>query len=492
MPSKKIVLVIPPQVEMTKDYLPSIGVAYLAAMLEKNGYEVKIIDSFVEKFGNNQTVESILKEHPFLLGISANTHNRFNAIEIFEQIKKKSNGEIFTVAGGPHFTPTAQDALINIPSLDFVVRNEGEKTIIQLVDQLTKDSGINPENLKGINGLTFRVAGEIISTPDRDFVKNLDELPSPAWHLFNLNKYDARLEGLGKYRTIGIMSSRGCPHNCIFCVNSVFWKRILRRRSPKKFVDEIEFLITKYDFRAFDFWDDTMTIVHSHIEEICHEILNRNLSIKWYARARVDTVDFNLLSLMKKAGCRAISFGVESGSEKILKIIDKKITLDQARNVAKFCKELGLITKFFFIHSLPQENEDDLNITLDFMNELESYDSKFHCYAGIARIYPGTQLEFLAKKEGRLPNDFNWYKPVWFGLNKEIGADPIIPLYENENLPLRRITEIIKMGKKKKINKLSTFDLIKKGIKLILRAKNIKGIKSMVKKFIDLKFKKQC
>ena len=488
--SEKIILIIPPQGEISKEYLPSIGIAYLAAVLEKDNYEVKIIDSLIEGFNNKQTIDAVLKEKPFLVGISADSHNRFNAIEVINGVKESSNGEIFTVAGGHHFSPTAEQALANIPLLDIVVRNEGEQTLLELVNQLIKDSEIKSENLKNIKGLTFRDNDKIISTPDRDFIRNLDDLPSPAWHLFDIDKYNANLEGTVKYRAIGVSSSRGCPQNCIFCANNSFWKRMFRRHSPKRFVDEIEFLFREYGFRAFDFWDDTITIFRPHIEKICQEILNRKLPIKWYARARVDTVDFDLLALMKKAGCVAISFGVESGSEKILKIIQKNTNLEQIRNTANICKELSLITKFFFIHSLPQENEKDLNLSLDLIDELSFYSSKFHCYEGIARIYPGTQLETLAKKEGKISNNFNWYKKVYFDLNKEIGADPIIPLYENKELSLKRITEIVKQRKKERVKRKSLFSLAKKGIRLFFGAKNFREIKLLIKKFIELRIKK--
>jgi radical SAM superfamily enzyme YgiQ (UPF0313 family) len=484
--SNKIVLVIPPLAGAHKDHLPSMGVGYLAAILERNNYEVKIIDSFAEDLDNDQTVNAVLKEAPFLAGISANTHNRFSAIGVIEGIKEKSNGEIFTVAGGPHFSPTAEQAVANIPSLDIVVRGEGEETLLQLVNQIRKDLGVNPENLKRINGLTFRDGGKIFSTSDREFIKNLDELPTPAWHLFNLNKYNARLEGLTKYRAIGVASSRGCPHNCNFCVNSVFWKRVFRMHSPKRFVDDLEILFKQYGFRAFDFWDDTMTIYRSHIEEICREILRRKLLIKWYARARVDTIDFDLLSLMKKAGCEAISFGVESGSERILKVIDKKINLNQVRNIAKICRDLNLVTKFFFVYSLPQENEDDLNSTFDLIDELELYSPKLHCYGGLARIYPGTQLEFLAKKEGKIPNDFNWYKKIYFETNEEVGADPIIPLYENGNVPLKRIVEMIKQRRQQRIKKKGLFNLIKKGLNFLFKIRSINDLKLIIKKIKDI------
>jgi len=490
MPHKKIILAIPPQVGLSKDHLPSIGVGYLAAVLEKNGYEVKIIDSFVEELDNSQTVDLIIKEAPFLLGVSATTHNRFNAMEILNRVKEKSNNEIFTVVGGPHFSLIADQAIVNIPSLDFVVRGEGEETMLRLASQLVEDGGIRTENLAKINGLTFRNNGKPVSNSDREFIKNLDSLPSPAWHLFSINKYNARLEGIIKYRAIGVMSSRGCPQDCVFCVNSAFWKKFFRHHSPKRFVDEIEFLHKKYGFRAFDFWDDTLTIFKPHVIEICNEIIKRNLSIKWYTRARVNTVDFELLSLMKRAGCRAISFGVESGSEKILRIIQKKITIQQVWDAAKACKELDLNTKFFFVHSLPGETKEDFNITLDLIDKLNAYSPNFHCYEGIARIYPGTQLETLAKKEGKLPVDFDWCAKVDFGYVGELGADSTIPLYDNGYLSFEKIIESVKQRKRQRAKKQNLGTLVKKGIKIFFQIRNFSDFKSAIRNFVDLRFKK--
>jgi len=146
--------------------------------------------------------------------------------------------------------------------------------------------------------------------------------------LFEMEKYHRNIEGTD-IRAVGVMSSRGCPNRCAYCVNAAFRKGILRLRDPIKFVDEIEFLGNKYGLKGFDFWDDTLTISKEHVKRICNEILKRGLDIKWYARARVDTVDKEMLELMWKAGCIKISYGVESGSPRIIKIIRKNINSEQ-------------------------------------------------------------------------------------------------------------------------------------------------------------------
>lgn len=476
---KKIVFIIPPQSGAKKEHLPSVGIAYLAAVMEKNGCQVKIIDSHAAGFDVKQTIQEALAERPFLVGISANSHNRFKAIEVINGIKS-SNPSIYIVAGGHHFSPAAEDAISNIPSLDVVVRNEGEMILPRLVQSLIENSGLNPEKLRSVRGLTFRDGKEVVSTPDEVFIENLDELPYPAWHLFNLDSYNARLEGMTKHRAIGVMSSRGCPHACIFCANNTFWQRRFRRFSPSRFVDEVEFLYRQHGFHAFDFCDDTMTMLRPHVEEICNQIIQRKLPIVWYARARVDTVDRPLLLLMKQAGCRAIGFGVESGSDNIIKTINKQISLLQVKEIAAICRDLKLNTKFFFVYGLPQEEKEDLELTFSLMSELASYSQNIHCYSGIIRIYPGTQLEKLAKKEGSLPLDFSWHQPVNFEINHKFNADPIIPLYQNKLLPLPQIADMIQSWESARIKNQPFNILVKKGFRLIFSSRSLKEIRNIL------------
>lgn len=198
-----------------------------------------------------------------------------------------------------------------------MLRGEGEITVVELLD-----THFNKGDLNKMLGIAYKRSGEIINNPKRPLIENLDSIHMPAWHLFNLSKYKAVLEGEYKTRSIGVISSRGCPNQCSFYANASFWNT-LRLHSPKNFVDGVEFLHKEYNYQSFDFWDDTITLVREHILDICQEIINRGLDIVWYARARVDTVDEEMLKTMKKAGCRIISFGVESGSKNILKNIKK-------------------------------------------------------------------------------------------------------------------------------------------------------------------------
>ena len=438
MLNKKIILLIPPQEKFSKDYIPSLGVGYVAANLEKNGYQVKIIDSHAERYDNSITIKRILEENPSAIGVTSITQNRFNAIEIIKELKKQQEN-LFIFVGGRHFHHTYKSTLRLIPEIDVIVKGEGEITAVELLN-----SYFNKKDFREVLGIAYHRNGEIISTPERPLIKNLDELPIHAWHLFDLSKYHATLEGEYKTLSIGVISSRGCPSQCTFCANASFWNT-LRFRSPKNFIDEVEFLHKNHGYQSFDFWDDTITLSRIHIFGICQEIINRGLNIIWYARARVNTVDEEMLKIMKKAGCRIISFGVESGSETILRNIKKNITLEQVERAFELSAKLGFITKAFFMFSLPGEKLIDVEKTNKLIYKLLSYGRKHRTpvYIGKAYtiIYPGTEIEKEAIKEGCLNRNFDWNKKETIKRSIELGFDPYIPVYENKELPIEKIKE---------------------------------------------------
>jgi len=440
---KKIVLVATALGFGTKDHLPILGLGYIASVLEKNGYNVKILDSTIHGYDNEAVIKHIINESPDAIGLSCISGNRFDAIKIINGIRAV-NEKVFIFGGGRHFHHTWFNSLEKIKSLDAIVRGEGEITTLEMLN-----SYFSGGRFDNISGVAYRKDGVPVANGERPPIENLDELPWPAWHLYEMDKYRANLEGFEGVRSIGVISSRGCPSSCTFCANNSFWPR-LRRRSPKDFVDEVEFLKNKYGFSGFDFWDDTITIVKNHILDICSEIINRKLNIIWYCRARVNTLDEEILTAMKEAGCRVIGFGIESGSEKVLSTIKKNISLEQVKKTFWLCAKMGFITKGFFIYGLPSETKDDLIKTRILMEELKSYGSKFRSetlmLAGLAPIlYPGTEMTLQAQKDGSLPSDFDWSKEVYFERNKKFGLNPYLPIYENKELPLE---EIIKINKK--------------------------------------------
>ncbi|MCK5594673.1 radical SAM protein, partial [bacterium] len=266
------------------------------------------------------------------------------------------------------------------------------------------------------------------------------------------------------------------PSSCVFCSNSIWGKKSYRMKSPLKFVDEIEFLYKKYGFKGFDFWDDTLTLSKNHILGICDEILRRELKIEWYARARVNTVNKEILLSMKRAGCVAIGYGIESGSPKVLEAIKKKITISQIKQAVKDTADIGIISKNFFMFSLPKEQEEDILMTINLMKELVSYSSTVTTPYALTLIYPGTELEKLAKSRGILSQNFSWNTYTEFSKSRLYGENKTIPFYE-EQLSLEKVKSILRR------NLVSKGDFFQKAKRRLSRIRNFHDILSSFKAF---------
>jgi len=386
--------------------------------------------------------------------------DRFNAVEICNQIKA-SLPKTLVMTGGPTFSYSAEDALTNVPSIDVVVMGEGEVTSYEVFERF--EEGGLADAFDGVLGCAFRQENEIVVNSPRPLIQDLDALPSPAWHLFPMDMYDGTLGAEEKTRAIGVISSRGCPNRCIFCSNSL--NRRLRFRDPKLFVDEMEYLHEKYNFPGLNIQDDSFTSSEKHVTKICEEIIDRDLSIKWYCSLRVNNISFELLELMRQAGCVALGFGIESGSDRVLKLIKKDITKTMAREAVKMAVKAGYrYIGLFFMTSLPGETLEDVKITSNFKKELRkivnrgnngrepswfNYEilTKLRDYGTNRRymgvpttIYPGTEVERIAKENGNIfPPNFSWYKYYENPKAKLLNYSPHVPLFENPDLSLEEI-----------------------------------------------------
>ena len=447
----------PPEGFTTKEYLPPLGIGYMAAVLEKAGHEVMILDTPILHWSIEEIIKEIQNKNPDLLGITATSHSRFNAIKIIDGVKGLN---CLKVLGGVHFGSTDVDALQHIPA-DVVVRGEGEYTILDIANNVPFDK---------ILGITYREDGNIVRTPDRPFL-DLNELPFPARHLFPMSKYNAKLEGEYKTKCASIITSRGCPNKCVFCVNKSFWKQRFRRRDATSVVDEIEHIISRYNIYGFDFWDDTFTLVPAHVQQICNEIIKRRLDIKWYARIRVDTVNRSILELMKEAGCRVVSYGIESGSPRILDVIRKNITLDQVRECTRLCSKLGFHVKVFFMFNHPTEKIRDIEATILLMDEIRQWPN-VSIKTAMTYIYPGTEIEQIAKDEGILPRNFSWNSPYYSQRNKDYKLSPAVPCFEH--IPFEDLIPFIQTG--------SVRTLLRRGIKQLTWVKNVKDLYNLYQK----------
>ncbi|MGC8842620.1 MAG: B12-binding domain-containing radical SAM protein [bacterium] len=371
---------------------PPIDLAYLAAILERKGIECIIRDYPVEGRGWQALRSDISSFSPNLLLVNVTTPTFELDMKACE-IAKKLNPSIITMAKGGHTTVLDEFALRNHPYLDIVLRGECEKTIEEIAEDMP---------LEEIKGITYREDGRIRRNPDREFIEDLDSLPFPARHLLNNSLY--RRPDTGELQTT-IQTNRGCPGSCVFCLAGKLSGKKLRLRSPKNIVDEIEECINRFNIRNFFFRADTFTWRKDWVIEVCREIIRRGLEIKWVCNSRVDTLDEDRLKWMKGAGCWLISLGIESGSQRILDLMKKGITKQQARRAIELCKKYKIKTYAFYLFGLPWEREEDIRMTINFALELDADFAEFH----LAVPFPGTELYEIVSREGLLEGDFQGY-----------------------------------------------------------------------------------
>jgi radical SAM superfamily enzyme YgiQ (UPF0313 family) len=398
----KIMLIIPnspPRIDIPRfipfdnenpegQFEPPIGILYIASVLEKAGHEVEIIDNFIKKIPNEKLIKIILEKNPDIVGFSLYITNYKSASEIMKEIKKK-NKKIKTVSGGPYAT-VDPEKFIKDKNADFVIIGEGEYSLLEIADRIKNN------NLKGkIPGVYYRKAGKILRGPPREFIKNLDELPYPAWHLVDINNYYRNKTVYLDVKPVDIIcSSRGCPYNCAFCSSRIIWKRNYRHRSAKSICDEIEYMMKKYGTKGIHFREDNFTVSKNKVLDFCNEILRRKIKIYWQCESRVDTLDEEVVRKMAQAGCRGIWYGLESGSQKILNKLNKGITLEQIRKAVNLCKKYKITTGGSFMFGLPFETKKDIRKTFEFAKSLKLDSTSFSKYIG----YPHSVVYDYAKK----------------------------------------------------------------------------------------------
>ena len=410
-------LVNPPYPQEAHQHPPFIplGIGYVAAVLEKNQYPVDVIDCQALKITHEGFMTEISKRKPDIVGITSTTLTYKSALQI-AKTAKEAHPNCITVLGGPHATFWDENALMECPQLDIVTRKEGENTMLEVAQRV--EAG---KSYYDVLGTTCRKNGEIIKNADRPYIENLDELPFPAHHLFPL-------ENFRKYGTIvfPLSTSRGCTFWCSFCSAVRMFGRKYRMRSPKSVVDELEFLTKKYNAKQFTFYDDAFTVNQPRVQEICQEIQKRKLKIKWDCETRVDMVTKELLQQMKKAGCLAVWFGVEAGSQRVLEAVGKGITLDKTKNAFKIAREVGLMTIASTILGTPDETPETAWDTVKLIQEIKPDDVGYY----IATPYPGTPMYELVKEKGWLKiTDFNKY-------------DTATPIFETPTISMKELREI--------------------------------------------------
>jgi len=406
----RVVLVIPPPQTAEPIWCPNlpIGIAYLTAVLEKSGYDVTVIDCPALGIDHENLGAKIATIEPSVVGITSVTPMIQSALLAAHVAKEKCPNTI-VILGGPHVTFMDEQILSENPEVDVVVRGEGEQTLLELMRHVS-----NFGDLHEIAGITFRNNGRIIRTPNRPFIQNLDELPRPAYEQLPLKKYQL----FGK-TILPIMTSRGCPFRCSYCVSSRLNGVKFRARSPKNVVDELEWLRDTHGADAFSFYDDAFTFDIERAGKICEEIKNRNIGLPWDCQTRVDRISKEVLVKMREAKCQLVSFGVESGSQKILDAVNKRTTVEQNERAIGWAKEVGISVSISVIIGYPGETPDTLKQTMDFIRKVEPD----YVYLCLATPYPGTALRELVKELG-------WNMSIeWsqYDLQTPVFENPLLP-----------------------------------------------------------------
>ena len=372
--------------------VPPLGLAYIAAVLEEADYSVRIIDAPAMGFTLPRVKDELRRLHPDIVGVTATTSTFNDALSV-SVAAKEACPEAVVAIGGPHVSFLPEQTLKQVPSIDIVGIGEGEQTFLDLVQALDAGKG-----LEGVRGLAYRDGGVVRKNPPRPLIDDLDKLPFPARHLLPMGKYLA----FGR-RIIagGVLTSRGCPFNCIFCSSSLLFGKKFRSRSPENVVKEVEVLHNKYKARDIEFFDDLFTLDRSRAMAICREILDRDLEIRWVCSSRVDTIDRELLNTLKKAGCAMIYLGVESGSQHVLNLIRKGTRVEQSVKAIRLAREAGIATIASFVFGIPGETLEEMKQTIRLAKSLNPDYAQF----SIATPYPGTQLYCMAKEQGLIVKD---------------------------------------------------------------------------------------
>ncbi|MCX9011228.1 MAG: radical SAM protein [Candidatus Methanoperedens sp.] len=364
---------------------PPLGLGYIAAVLEREGHQVKLLDCNTDKLPGYGVGKIIDVEKPDLIGISVLTGSYNSAKRLLKEIKPATDTPV--VLGGAHITALPEFSLKDTGA-DFCVISEGEITVKELAERM--ESGATDFN--NIKGLAYMDNGAIRVNEPRELIEDIDSLPFPAWHLMPPEKYHIApvLASSDRYPLAPVMSTRGCPYMCRYCASHITWRRKLRLRSPEKVVDEIEMLMNDFGVKSIHFADDNFTFYRTHAAAVCNEIIERKLDITWGCPngVRADRVDKELLLLMKKAGCNMLSFGIESGSQQILKNIKKALALPKVPSVIKNAKENGITTFGFFVLGLPGETRDTIRETIDFSKNAALDRAWFFIFAPL----PGSEL----------------------------------------------------------------------------------------------------
>ena len=404
----KTVLINPPQ--NTKYPQPPLGLASIAAVLERENHQVEILDANALQLSESEAAKEI--GNVDIIGITAMTPFINSAIKMAKEVKKEKPGST-VIVGGAHVTVLPEETLSNVPEIDIIVRGEGEETAIELHEALK--SG---DSLQKVRGITYRDNGRVASTPMRPLIADLDSLPFPAYYLLPLHRYKLHPPHGRRLPFMAMLTSRGCPYNCIFCSKPIFGRKY-RYQSPPRIASEVEYLVEKFEVKEIAFYDDIFTLDKNRTIKLAKEFNKRDLSFPWTCETRVDLVTEELLKAMKQAGCYMIAYGIESGNQTILDNLRKKITIEQVRKAVKMTHDIGIQSIGYFMLGSPGETSATIRQTIDLANHLPLDFAQF----SITIPFPGTDLYNLYLEQN-IGNE-NWDNFIYIYANLKAVSAPV-------------------------------------------------------------------
>lgn len=346
---------------------PPLGIAFIAAYIEQIGYNVKILDAFGLNYDLDKVREEIKNQKPKVILVGTMTANHKEGLSIMEAAKE-IDSTLTVICGGPHVTNLPESTIMK-PYVDYLVINEGEITTHELLDMIFKRRQLTLPDIKGI---IYKENGQMKQTEKRPFIVKLDEIPMPAYHLLPMDSYRAYgwLDEGRRFTTM--ITSRGCPFKCSFCISSKNFMHWWRPRSAEKVFEEILLLYNKYGVRHIYFQDDEFLVDHARIKKLADLIVEHKLDLIWECLSRVNHIDEDLLKDMARSGCKSVLYGIETGYEEGFKKINKPITLPMVEQAVRRTQKHGIMVKVTFIIGFPWESEKEIKQTIRFAKKLDA------------------------------------------------------------------------------------------------------------------------
>ena len=432
--------------------LPPLGLAYVAAALEKNGFSVEIYDNYLLGQPLETVKAEISKRQPEIVGITCSSLTYSRCVEM-AKAAKEAYPSCKVVVGGPHAS-YMPETLLEHSEIDFVVIGEGEAAMVQLAGTIQRGE---PKSISAvIPGVACKINGETLKTPQQ-FISDLDTIPFPARNLLPMRMYDRFLPYIDTKPVDTMSILRGCPYQCTYCETRELWGTSCRAFSPQRIIDEIKDMVDNYGTRGIYFVGDNFTINKNRTLELCQKISENKFDLKWTCETRTDLVNKEVLSGMKAAGCQTIFFGTESGSERIQKKLNKNINLEEVKRTFELTHQVGIKTATSFMLGIPGETVEDMQATFKYAKSLNADVCMFNIFIAC----PGSKLYDEVIKEHLYDQIDNYLARV---KTPDFDYDMLVKIQRNFQGSFRKsmASNLIRVIKQEGIG-----SAVKKGSKLI-------------------------